>query len=145
MRLFGATVGERSFVHQRARMQMPWKVILANGCCIGDRANLYSLDLIEVGEGAIVAQEAYVCTGTHDFAEDGLRLQTRPIRIGKNAFVGARAFILPGVKIGEGAIVGACSVVTADVPPFTVNAGNPSRVIKEAVRRRGPGESTDGR
>jgi putative colanic acid biosynthesis acetyltransferase WcaF len=49
--------------------------------------------------------------------------------IGKNAFVGARAFVLPGVRIGERAIVGACSVVTRDVESDAVVAGNPARVI----------------
>jgi len=135
LKRFGATIVGEPFVHQRARVQMPWNIKLHNRSCIGDRANLYSLGEIEIEANAVIAQEAYICTGTHLFGESGLPLATRKIRIGRDAFIGARAFVLPGVTIGARAIIGACSVVTRDVPPDTVNAGNPSRVIRELVRR----------
>jgi acetyltransferase-like isoleucine patch superfamily enzyme len=54
----------------------------------------------------------------------------RPIHIGANVWIGFDACILPGVKIGEGSIVGARSVVTTDVEPYTIVAGNPARVIR---------------
>lgn len=55
---------------------------------------------------------------------------SKPIRICRGAWIGARSIILKGVTVGEGAIVGAGSVVTKDVPPYTVVAGNPARVVK---------------
>jgi acetyltransferase-like isoleucine patch superfamily enzyme len=55
----------------------------------------------------------------------------RPIRIGRNVWIGFDVCVLPGVTIGEGSIVGARSVVTEPVPPYTVVAGNPARVIRE--------------
>jgi acetyltransferase-like isoleucine patch superfamily enzyme len=58
-----------------------------------------------------------------------LRLQVAKITIGPHAFVGARAFILPGVVVGERAIVGAGAVVTRDVAPSMIVAGNPAREI----------------
>lgn len=127
LRLFGATITGRPFVHQRARIQIPWHVSLGDGACIGDRAALYSLDRIEVGAGAVIAQEAYLCTGTHDFETDALPLLTAPVRVGERAFVGARAFVMPDVSIGAGAVVGACSVVTRDVAPGARVKGNPAR------------------
>lgn len=54
----------------------------------------------------------------------------RPIRVGRNAWIGFDCCVLPGVSIGEGSIVGARSVVLEDVPPFTVVAGNPARIIR---------------
>ena len=54
----------------------------------------------------------------------------RPVRIGRNVWIGFDACVLPGVTVGEGAVVGARSVVTEDVPPYTVVAGNPARVIR---------------
>ena len=57
-------------------------------------------------------------------------LLAQPIRIGRNVWIGFDACVLPGVTIGEGAIVGARSVVTQDVPPYSVVAGNPARLIK---------------
>jgi acetyltransferase-like isoleucine patch superfamily enzyme len=56
--------------------------------------------------------------------------EARPIEIGSNAWIGFDAVVLPGVTVGEGAVVGAKSVVTADVPPYTVVAGNPVRVVR---------------
>jgi acetyltransferase-like isoleucine patch superfamily enzyme len=55
----------------------------------------------------------------------------RPIRIGPNTWIGFDACVLPGVTIGEGAIIGARSVVTEDVPPFTIAAGNPARIVRQ--------------
>jgi len=126
LRLFGARIRGKPFVHQRTRIQIPWNVELHDGACTGDRANLYSLDRITLGEGAVVAQEAYLCTGTHDFQDDALPLITAPIIIGRRAFIGARAFVLPGVAIGEKAVVGACSVVARDVPAGARVKGNPA-------------------
>ena len=57
--------------------------------------------------------------------------ESSPVFIEKDVFIGARAIILKGVRIGQGAVIGAGSVVTRDVPSFTVVAGNPARVIKE--------------
>jgi acetyltransferase-like isoleucine patch superfamily enzyme len=54
----------------------------------------------------------------------------RPVRIGRNVWIGFDACVLPGVTIGEGSVVGARSVVVADVPSFTVVAGNPARIVR---------------
>ena len=69
--------------------------------CLGEYANAYSLANIKIQEGAMVAQEAYLCTGTHDFHDPSFQLITKPITIGKNSFIGVRATILPGVTIGN--------------------------------------------
>jgi putative colanic acid biosynthesis acetyltransferase WcaF len=130
LRFFGGHIEGTPFVHQRARIQIPWNLTLHDRACLGDGANAYSLGPIVIGARATVAQEAYLCAGTHDFSQAALPLQTAPIEIGADAFVGARAFVLPGVTIGAGAIIGAASVVTRDVPPNVVAAGNPCRVLR---------------
>jgi putative colanic acid biosynthesis acetyltransferase WcaF len=130
LRLFGAKLYGTPFVHQRARIQIPWHLVMQDRACLGDRANVYSLGRVTIEEGAVIAQETYLCTGTHDFDEPGLPLLTREIRVRRNAFVGARAMVLPGVTVGAHAIVGACSVVTRDVEPWTISAGNPCRLVR---------------
>lgn len=127
LRAFGAKIEGRPFVHQRARIQIPWNVSLGDGACIGDRAALYSLDKIVVERQAVIAQEAYLCTGTHDFTRDTLPLVTAPIRVMEASFVGARAFLMPDITIGAGAIVGACAVVTRNVAAGSRVKGNPAR------------------
>lgn len=129
LKLFGAKIDGYPFVHQRAIIAIPWNLTLHDRACLGDRAVAYSLGEIELMQDSTIAQEAYLCTGTHDFSNPVRPLQTGKIVIGKSAFIGARAFILPGVTIGNGAIVGACSVVTKNVDANMCVAGNPARVV----------------
>jgi putative colanic acid biosynthesis acetyltransferase WcaF len=128
--VFEAKIEGTPFVHQRARIAIPWNLTLHDRACLGDRANVYSLGEIEIGARAVVAQEVYLSTGTHDFSKPSLPLAVGKITIGEDAFVGARAFVMPGVRIGARAIVGACSVVTQDVPSDVIAAGNPCRVLR---------------
>ena len=129
LRLFGARLSGTPFVHSNARIQIPWNLEMHHRACLGDGAYAYTLDRIVIEEGATVAQHAYLCTGTHDFSSPVLPLQTAPIRVGADAFIGARAFVLPGVSIGPRAIVGAAAVATRDVAPSTIVAGNPAKPI----------------
>jgi putative colanic acid biosynthesis acetyltransferase WcaF len=97
--------------------------------CLGEKTNAYSLGKIDIHKGATIAQEAYLCTGTHEFSDPSLQLIVKKITIEANAFIGARAMILPGVKVGKNAVVGAMSVVTKDVPSDQIVAGNPAKEI----------------
>jgi putative colanic acid biosynthesis acetyltransferase WcaF len=129
LKIFGAKIYGKVFVHQRARIQMPWNIILQDGSSVGDRANLYSLGLIEIGRNSVIAQEAYLCTGTHDFKSENYQLIVNPITIEENVFIGARSFILPGITIEKNAIIGACSVVTKSVLANSSVAGNPAKLL----------------
>lgn len=131
LRVFDAKIDGKPFVHQRARIAVPWNLTLHDRACLGDRANAYSLAEIEIGARATVAQEAYLDTGSHDFDQAGLPLVAAKITIGEDAFIGARAFVLPGVIIGARSVVGACSVVTHDVPEDVIAAGNPCKVLRK--------------
>ena len=130
LRVFEAKIEGKPFVHSRARIAIPWNLILHDRACLGDRANAYSLGEIEIGERATVAQEVYLSAASHDFSQPGMPLTTAKITIGPDAFIGARAFVLPGVTIGERSVIGACSVVTENVPPDVFAAGNPCRVLR---------------
>ena len=130
LRVFGATIHGTPFVHQRARIEIPWNLTLHDRACLGDRANVYSLGQIEIGARATVAQEVYLSTGSHDFSSAGIPLVTGRITVGDDAFVGARAFVMPGITIGARSVIGACSVVTKDVPMDSFAAGNPCRVLR---------------
>ena len=131
LKLFGASLKGTPFVHQRAKIHAPWNLTLKHRACLGDGAPAYSLGKIILGTGCTVAQEAYLCAGTHDFNDPSLPLVVGNVRVGTNAFLGARAFVLPSVSIGKNSIVGACSVVTKDVAEKTVVAGNPARWIRD--------------
>jgi putative colanic acid biosynthesis acetyltransferase WcaF len=129
LRLFGAKIYGNPFIHQRTRIAFPWNLTIHDRACVGDRANLYSLGEIELGEDCTVAQESYLCTGTHDI-EKTFSLMTAKITIGAHAFLAARTFVMPGVTIGEDAVIGACSVVTKDMPAGMLCAGSPCKPIR---------------
>lgn len=82
---------------------------------------------VHVGAHSYVAFDARILT--HDMTR-GLYLHTR---VGQNCFIGGRSLILPGVEIGDQCVVGAGSVVTKSVPPRTLVAGNPARVLQSDI------------
>lgn len=129
LRRFGAKIHGTPFVHQRARIHIPWHLTMYDGSALGDRTNAYSLGEIEIAEGATVAQEVYLCTGTHDLLSPAMNLMIGKITIGRNAFIGARAFVLPGVTIADDAVIGACSVISRPVERGQIVVGSPGHVI----------------
>lgn len=89
---------------------------------------------IQIGSDVSIGPEAAILTLGHDPRSSTFADRGGPVHIGNHAWIGYRAVVLPGVCIGEGAVVGAGSVVTRDVPPFQIVAGNPARVIGERPR-----------
>jgi len=84
--------------------------------------------------GIHIGPDSYVAFGAVIFSHDMTRNLRLDTRIGARCFIGANSIILPGVTIGDGVIVGAGSVVTKDVPPNVVVAGNPARVLRTDIR-----------
>lgn len=102
------------------------RVFINSGCCFQDQGG------IEIGNDVLIGQQVVIATLNHDLCPDRRGSMTpKPVRIGNKVWIGAHATILPGVKIGDGAVVAAGAVVTKDVPPYTVVAGVPAKVIKE--------------
>lgn len=85
-------------------------------------------------KGIHVGEESYVALGATILAHDTTRRMYRDTRIGRHCFIGARSLILPGITIGDECVVGAGSVVTKDVPPRSVVAGNPAVVVRSDIR-----------
>ena len=105
---------------------------------IGDRAFInYGVDiaatgLVSIGADCLIGTHVSIIdSGFHDVIERHRMPAPKPVIIGDNVWIGNRAIILPGVTIGDGAVVGAGSVVVHDVPARSVVAGNPARVVRE--------------
>lgn len=132
LKLFGADIPApgQVVVFPTARITFPWKLHLAPRSMVGPHVNLYNLAPVHLRYGANLSQYCHLCAGTHDFTRWEMPLVARPIVIGENAWLGADVFVGPGVTVGELCVVGARSVVMKDLPPRTVCAGQPCRVLK---------------
>jgi putative colanic acid biosynthesis acetyltransferase WcaF len=138
LRRFGAKVGRRCVIRRSVRVYYPWNLEIGDLCILGDDVRLYDLGRITIGDRVMISQEAYLCAGTHDHTAPALPLLTPPIAVGADAWICARAFIGPGVTIGEGAIVAACGVAVKDVEAWAMVGGNPAKFIgKRELRREG--------
>lgn len=131
LRVFRAKIGKGTRVYADVHFWAPWHFTCGEYCILGDRAQFHSMGPVTLGDRVIVSQEAYLSPGTHDYDSSEFPLVVKPIVVEDRVWIAARAFILPGVRLGEGAVVGAQSVVTRDVPAWSVVAGNPARVVKE--------------
>lgn len=130
LRLFGAKL-ENVFIFSSARIYVPWLLEMKKGACLGPYSEVYNLGPVYFGENSVLSQYSYICNGTHDLSTLRLPLMIGEITIGRNVFIGAKALILPGISIGDGAVIGAGSVVTKDVEAWSVIGGNPAREIKK--------------
>lgn len=103
-------------------------VFINSCCCFQDQGG------ISIGDGSLIGHCVVLATINHDPnpARRGDEY-ARPITIGRNVWIGSHATVLPGVSIGDGAIVAAGAVVTKDVPAGSVAGGVPARIIKERV------------
>lgn len=135
LRRFGARVGRGAHLHPSVRILMPWNLLIGDQVTIGDRAILYALGVITIGDRATVSQYAHLCAGTHDTRDPARPLCKRPIMIGPDAWVCADAFVGPDVRIGAGAILGARAVAMRDLPPRCTGIGNPMQIITEKEKR----------
>ncbi len=133
LRLFGAKIGANSIVHSSCKIWAPWNLEIGNHTCIGPNSIIYNPGKIILGNKVAISQYAYLCTATHDYTSSKHTLYWKEIKIDDYAWVAARAFVSPGVRIGTYAIVGACSVLTKDAEPWGIYAGNPAKFIKKRV------------
>lgn len=104
------TLGERVFINTGATVVANHSIILGDDCLIGDLVAIFDTD--------------------HHQLEPSRPTRVAPVRLGANVWVGRSATILPGVTIGDHAVIAAGSVVTEDVPPRTLVAGVPARPIR---------------
>lgn len=89
---------------------------------------------LEIGADVSVSPEVAVLSAAHSVSDPGFRVELRRVAIEDHVFIGTRAVILPGVRLGRGSVVAAGAVVTADVAPFTIVGGVPARPIGKRPR-----------
>lgn len=134
LRLFGAKIGRNVHVYPSTHIYYPWNLEIGDWSCIGEWALIYNLGYVKIGERVTISQRVHLCAGTHDYNDSAMSLIKLPINVGSLAWICADAFIGPGVTVGDGAVVGARSVVIKKVDEWSVVGGNPAKFIKSRVK-----------
>jgi putative colanic acid biosynthesis acetyltransferase WcaF len=137
--LFGAKIGNHVLIRPGVRVTYPWNLTIGDYVWIGDNVTLYSVAEISIGSHSVISQEAYLCAGTHDYRDVSFRFVSAPIRIARECWIGARAFIGPGVEIGHASVIGAGSIVMKNVDAATIVAGNPAKWVGTRTTEIGAG------
>ena len=101
-------------------------VLLTGPCC-----HFQDQGGIEIGDGCLIGHNVVFATINHDLYPQNNRINHyAPIKLGKSVWVGSNSTILPGVTIGDWAVVAAGAVVTRDIPPYTIAGGVPAKVLR---------------
>ena len=130
-RMAGMKIGSGSTLHMGARFYNPANISIGSDTIIGEGVVLDGRDSLQIGDHVDFASEVMVYNAEHDIESPTFAAKKAPVKIEDYVFIGPRVIILPGVTIGEGAIVAAGSVVTKDIAPGSIVGGVPAKMIKE--------------
>ncbi len=130
LRLFGARLGRGVVIHASARVWAPWNLEMGEFSSLAPFVDCYCVEQVRLGRCVSVSQYSFLCTASHDIESADMQLTTAPITLGDHVWIAADAFVAPGVRVGEGAVVGARASVFRDVPEWTVVAGNPAKALR---------------
>lgn len=133
----GMRIGDRSSIHRRCRMYRPTGIdvgdhsVVDYGVLLDGRGGLCIGDNVSISEGTVIL------TLEHNVDDRALKMRWGPLDVNARAFIGARAYLLPGVTIAEPACVGAVALVTKNFAPHTEVLGRPPRDIRDRSRHLG--------
>lgn len=130
-RTAGVKMGKGSTIHMGCNFFKPSGVSIGEDTIVGDHAFLDGRAPLRIGSHVAIASQVLIYNSEHDIQSDDFQAIEEPVEIGDYVFVGARAIILPGVKIGRGAVVASGAVVTKDVPDFIIVGGVSAKIIGE--------------
>ena len=131
LRAFGAQVSDTTNLRPTVALDRPWNLRCGQYALVGDYALILARCPITIGDRAVVSQRTSLLTEARDHTRPGAAPIHKPITIGPDAWVATDALVLPGVTIGAGAVIGARSMVDADVPDWMIAAGDPARPLKK--------------
>ena len=130
LRLFGARIGKKNSIYPNCIIWAPWFLQTEHVVTIGPGVEIYNPGGVRLGHHSILSQNAYLCGATHDYDCAEFTYIKKEIVISPYAWICAKAIVLPGVHCGDGAILGAGSVTSKDLDPWTIYAGNPAKAVK---------------
>ena len=104
---------------------------IGNNSVINRQCYIDAREEIKIGNNVNISNQCYIQTAQHDLRSSDFKYVPGPVHIHDHVWIGARAIILPGVTIGEGAVIGAGAIVNKDIPPYSIAVGVPAKVVGE--------------
>ena len=131
----GSSLGRRSYIHSGARFFGFGRITAGDHSTVNRGCVLDNRGPITIGSNVSIAHDCRIYTAGHDVDSSDFAVTTRGVVIGDRAVLFAAAMIMPGVTIGEGAVICPGAVVTKDVAPYTVVGGNPAKRIRSRSKK----------
>ena len=132
----GAKIGKGSTIHMGAKFFEPRGVSIGEDTMVGADCFMDGRDRLKIGDHVDIASEVMIYNSEHDLSSPKFEAINEPVIIDDYVFIGPRTIILPGVKIGKGAVIAAGAVVTKDVPDFAIAGGVPAKVIGQRPNKK---------
>jgi acetyltransferase-like isoleucine patch superfamily enzyme len=134
--IFGLKIGRNTYIMKNCMILNPSNIELGSDVCINYGTQLSGHGKLKIGNDVLVGPNCQLMTSNHGYSDLKTPIGKQPLVIGKiiiedDVWLGANVVVLPDVTIGGGSIVGANAVVTKDVPPMSVVAGVPAKLIKK--------------
>lgn len=136
LRKYGMTFEGDARIYAGFHIRNPRGIVVGDGVSIGPKVLLDGRMGLEIEEGAVIGYGAIIWTLNHDYNDINFKVKGAPVIIGKHAWICSNSIILPGITVGEGAVVASGAVVTHDVPPYTVVGGIPAKVIGKRKEKK---------
>lgn len=135
LKLLGMKVGRNVKIYEGFHIRNAKGISLEDGVSIGPKVLLDGREGLKLGKSVTIGYEAIIWTLNHDYNDIHFCVKGGPVEIGSYTWVCSRAIILPGIKIGKGAVIASGAVVTRDVGDFEVVAGIPAKVIGHRLEK----------
>ena len=129
--LAGVRIGRGATIHMGCKFFEPKGITVGQDSKVGDNAFLDGRAKLTIGDHVDIASSVMIYNSEHDLESADFHAREEAVEIGDYVFIGPRVIILPGVKIGKGAVVAAAAVVTKNVPDFSIVGGVPAQIIGE--------------
>jgi putative colanic acid biosynthesis acetyltransferase WcaF len=129
LRRFGAQIGLGVVIKPRVNIHFPWKLTVGDHCWLGEGSWILNLAPVSLGAHVCISQNAFLCTGNHDFRQPHMPYRNAPITIEDGAWIAAQTFVGPGVTVGRDTVVLAGSVVLKSLDGGNVYQGSPCVLI----------------
>lgn len=130
-KFFGLKIGKDSFFYHSCELRDPHQIVIGDGTAIGDHCILDGRGGLTIGNCVNFSTGVWIWTMQHSMNDPNFGCESAPVVIEDFAWISCRTVVLPGRRIGKGAVVAAGAVVTKDVEPYSIVAGVPAKKIGE--------------